>query len=404
MPPFVSERLEFTTIDTDLTTRDSTSLAADSTHLYCATGASVLRSTDGRRWQALPNPETALGKAPQWINGMLTFAAALGDEGSLLLTAPAKIEGLVAHGGRQLIVFDIGKREWHWHDTITAMGHGATLVGRHLFGLAHAVGGNYGGPLCRIDVTARQQLDDHSVLGGIRGDNAWWFSRAAQLAELGGLVYAIKNDWKTPQPAADATGDRLIVFAPQDYAPSKFAGGKRWSDRNWQARQTPGTDLGALPFEIGHGAALVALPAGWNSLIGAQGGLFILAGCSPSNHEGHGRPSDLWAIHDIRSGQFTLGRLPAATGSGTSACLFGDRIVIKRGGVRDGSNGDRQLWTVRAIPPADAEAARARQVRARPDLSKVDRLSIQLDSSGSRPFTVWIDGLQLPVLTSNSGR
>ena len=394
--PHVSGRLEFTTIATNLTTRGAASLAADRHHLYCASGASVFRSKDGRDWRALPSAKAALGQAPQWINGMLTYAASIGERGSLLLTAPARADGLVAHGGRQLIVFDIAEQQWRWHQTVTAMSHGATLVGRHLFGLAHAVGSNYGGPLCRIDLLATHRFDDHSVLSGVTGDNAWWFSRAAQLAALDGRIYAIKNDWLTPQPPADVAGDRLLVLTPQSYTASIFTGGKRWSAKNWQARSTPTTDLGALPFEIGHGAAMVALPPGWNSLIGARGGLFLVAGCSPSNHEGHGRTSDHWAIYDVATKRFTPGQLPATTGAGTSVCRFGDRLIIKRGGISDDATGDGQLWTVRVINAKEAEVAKLRQSRAAPDLRRIDRLSIQFTASGTKPFTVWIDGLQLP--------
>ncbi|MFT4839896.1 MAG: parallel beta-helix repeat protein [Planctomycetota bacterium] len=398
VPPFVSKNLEFTTLDTNLATRGSASLAASSKRIYCASGDVVHASPDGQNWQALPTAKATLGAAPQWINGMLTFAGALGEQGSLLLTAPAQANRANAENQHQLIVFDIASQEWRWHHTITAMGHGGTMVGNKLFGLAHAIGGNYGGPLCRVDVMAKQEFDDHSVLGNVAGDNAWWFSRAAQLATHNGHIYAIKNDWITPQPDAKATGDRLLVFDPKTYATSQWNGGKRWSDKSWRQQVTPATDLGPLPFEIGHGAALVALPAHWNSIVGARGGLFLVAGCSPSDHEGHGRASDLWAIYDIATKSFSTGRLPATTGSGSSACLFRDRLHIKRGGVQDGTDANIHLWTVRALSPADANAAIAHQVATTPDLRKVDRLSLQFDSSGREPFTIWIDGLLLSGL------
>jgi len=182
------------------------------------------------------------------------------------------------------------------------------------------------------------------------------------------------------------------MFDPADFEASKFAGGKLWDDKNWQAATTPATDLGPLPFEIGHGAALVALPPKWSAGVGAEGGLFIVAANSPSNHEGWGTPSSSYALYDVASGRFVTGTLPNVSGSGTSAALHRGKLYIKRGGVNYGpSNGE--LWVVEPVSPAEARAVRSRLKRERLSLDRVEYLSIQFDSWGNEPFTIWIDGL-----------
>ena len=152
------------------------------------------------------------------------------------------------------------------------------------------------------------------------------------------------------------------------------------------------SDLGTLPFEVGHGSALTPLPPNWSPAVGAKGGLFIIAGCSPSNHEGWGPPSDRYAIYDAASGKFTLGRLPNVTGAGTSAVFHGGKVIVKRGGVRYGP-ADKELWTVTPLSPDRAQAAADLIKRQRMNLKKVNYLAIQFDSSGEAPFDIFLDGL-----------
>ncbi|MCB1096271.1 MAG: right-handed parallel beta-helix repeat-containing protein [Verrucomicrobiae bacterium] len=395
-PPFVSQRLRFETHDCGLATEDGTGLATDGKELFCADRGRAFHSRDGKSWVELPGLGESLGTNPSWNNGLLTFAPSLGAKGSLILAIEADAATPLSENGRQLAIFDLAKGSWHRHPTIVALDHGGVVVDNHLFGLAHAIGPNFGGPLCRVGLAADgQAADDHSVLAGVQGDDAWWFSRAAQLALLNGKIYATKNDWITPQPAADTIGDRLLAFDPATFQPSKFSGTRRWIDQNWQAAETPCTDLGPLPFEIGHGSCLVPLPAGWgDGLVGDRGGLFLIAGCSPSNHEGQGRPSSQWAIYDIAQHSYLEGELPEPTGTGTAACLFKGNLVIKRGGVLD-KEGDQQIWTVTPIDAATARDAVARQIQDLPDLRHVDRLSLQFATGGSEPVTIWVDGLHI---------
>jgi len=233
---------------------------------------------------------------------------------------------------------------------------------------------------------------ERTALQGVVGPNDWWMSRAAQLAALGGRVYAIKNDWHTPPPAGNECGDRLLAFDASAFDPSTFAGGEPWKDANWTAGWTPTADLGPLPFEVGHGASLVALPPRWCESIGAEGGLFLVAGCSPSNHEGQGQPSSHYALYDVESASFAVGTLPDVTGTGTSAAFHDGKVFVKRGGLNFASF-NAQLWVVRPLSPAEAEEARAGPERQRMSLASIDCLSLQLDSNGHRPFDVWIDGV-----------
>jgi len=406
-PPHVDSDLKFTTVETPIQTQDSSSLVSDGEYLYCATleGDRLFRSRDGLEWEALQGPEAALGSpSGGWYNGLLTFYPTAGEHGRLYLRHRDAQRDEYGDEPFKLIAYDIATGTWSWTPAVSAMSHGATIAGDFLYGIAHAVGGNFGGPVCRVSLARlrtpgasegpfQEIVEQRTVLGPLSGKDQWWFSRAAQFAELNGRIYGIKNDWVTPQPEnKDEIGDRLFVFDPADFEASKFTGGKLWDDKNWRAATTPVTDLGPLPFEIGHGAALVALPPQWSSGVGAEGGLFIVAANSPSNHEGWGTPSSSYTLYDVASGRFVAGTLPNVTGSGTSAALHRGKLYIKRGGVNYGpSNGE--LWVVEPVSPAEARSMRSQLKRERLSLDRVDYLSIQFDSWGNEPFTIWIDGL-----------
>ncbi|HOA71984.1 MAG TPA: right-handed parallel beta-helix repeat-containing protein [Phycisphaerae bacterium] len=393
-PPHFDRDLQFTTVETTVETQGASAMTSDGKRLYCAVNESdaVFASEDGRDWKPLPRPSTLGGAGPDWINGMLCYDAA---NHRLILRRRAKEKDAFDHDQPRLIAFDIEKSQWSWLPTITAMGHGCVVVGEHLFGIAHAIAGNYGGPIDRVNLANPGPLDERTVLAPVVGKDAWWFSRAAQLACVDGKIYATKNDWQTPRPEkADEIGDRLLVFDPAEYRASSFAGGNRWDSKNWKEARTPVKDLGPLPFEIGHGSALVALPPNWCERVGPRGGLFLLAGCSPSNHEGYGPPSAQYAIYDIATNTFTTGNLPDITGTGSSATLHRGKLYIKRGGINHAPS-NREMWIVEPVPPEKAQAMASRTGRERMSLERVDGLSIQFDSMGHEPFDVWIDGLSI---------
>ena len=303
----------------------------------------LYRSADGKKWEELKRITDDLGGwHGDWINGMLAYDANVGSKGSLYLRHRDTRRNKFNRESDRLARYDIASNTWSWMPTVVAMGHGTTVVNHYLYGIAHALGGNFGGPICRVDLLHPGPLDERTVLGPMKGSTPEWFSRAAQFATIDGKIYGIKNDWTTPQPKAAAEiGDRLFVFDPKDFAVSKFAGGDPWDSPKWASVKTPVQDLGPLPFEPGHGAALVALPPRWSKDVGRQGGLFIVAGCSPSNQEGFGRPSTLYAIYDIVSGKFRVGTLPGNTGHGTSAAFHKGKVYIKRGGMDYGpTNGE----------------------------------------------------------------
>ncbi len=394
-PPHIDNGLKFVTISTPVEAQSASALVSDGTSLYCACldGNRLFRSTDGKEWTELKNPSHALHAQATWINGMLAYYPKGGAKGRLYLRFMHPDRNEYGNEVHRLAAYDIAADAWSWLPTAVALGHGTVVVGDRLYGIAHALGGNFGGPVCRVNLADPAAMDERTVLSGLKGRDAWWLSRAAQFAVLGGRIYGIKNDWTTPQPAdADEVGDRLFCFDPGAFAVSKFAGGQPWDDKNWRESRTPVTDLGPLPFEPGHGAALVALPPNWCGAVGKDGGLFIVAGSSPSNHEGFGPPSARYAIWDAAGGKYTLGTLPDLTGSGTSAAMHDGRIYIKRGGMNYGpSNGE--FWVVSPVPAGEAETTERRLRRERMSLEKVDRISVQFDSIGHDPFRVWLDGM-----------
>ncbi|HAK97016.1 MAG TPA: hypothetical protein DCM87_19000 [Planctomycetes bacterium] len=392
----VDNGLVFRTFTAPFETQGSSSMVSGGDLLFCATldGEALFASPDGREWTERTGPAEGLGcDGAAWNNGMLAYRAGPEGGGHLYLrhTAPERDE--FGQNPAKLVAYDIAADKWSWLPTAATMGHGAAVAGDHLFGLAHAVMGNYGGPLCRVDLRALAPFDERSEFSGIKGDTAPWLSRAAQLALADGKIYGIKNDWTTPQPAdKEKCGDRLYCFDPKDYAPSRFAGGNRWDEKKWRVEHTPAVDLGALPFEVGHGAALAVLPPAWSPAVGARGGLFILAGESPSDHEGFGAPSSLYAIYDIARGAFTVGRLPAETASGTSAAFHKGKVYVKRGGVHFGPH-NREVWEVAPAAAGEAAALEAQARRQRMSLARVEYLSIQLEAAGGEPFSVWLDGM-----------
>ena len=396
VPPHVFEDLKIETRATPMATQGATSMATDGRSLYCAAldGDRLFRSPDGVRWIELGKAAGDLpGSHPAWINGMMSFCPKMGDRGGLVLRRRFPGKDKYGHDRFRLALFDLAGEKWSWLGGSSCLGHGTTVAGSRLFGLAHALGGNFGGPLCCLDLSAPGKGERRSVISSINGSSPSWFSRAAQLAAWNGLVYGIKNDWTTPQPASpDEAGDRLYAFDPADFEASLFSRGDPWRDRNWKAAATPARDLGPLPFEAGHGAALVALPPRWSRLVGREGGLFITAGCSPSNHEGYGTPSTRFAIYDIASRTFHEGDLPAATGTGTSAVRLGGALFVKRGGMNYGPS-NSELFVISPLSEREGEILAAQDVE-RPGLEEVDFLTIQFDSIGHEPFRIWIDGLR----------
>lgn len=319
----------------------ATSMASDGLALYYHDNndGTLYRSADATGWTQMTG---APGAAPENYN-----AGALAYYNGKLYTRRSDGTDPV------LTVYDIATDTWSQHGQ-RLFGHtGFTVVGSKLYGNSHAAKQDQGGHLTIADLTNVDAATcTRAQVGGLTGNDSDWFSRVVQLASLDGKLYGIKNDWVT-QPRG--TGDRLWTVDPATLL-INFYIGPNWND--WDHAISTGTDLGMLPFEPGYGSALVAVPAGWAGVVGAQGGLFIVAGRSPSNHEGFGESaSDRFAVYDIATGKFMGGALPAVTGSGTSATFHNGQVYVKRGGDPDILFSD-QVWV---IGPFQAD-------RADPDL------------------------------------
>lgn len=341
--PVATECLHVATLATPVDTSFACGLASDGATLYYLRrdSSQFYGSSDGgQSWLPLASPNSDLGGYHgDWTSGILSFAPSLGSAGSITATQRD------ADNIQKVVYYDIASNHWYWSSTYPTFSHGTVVVDDYLYGIAHAVGGNYGGPINRVDLlNLANALADRTVLWPIVGDSADWFSRAAMLTSTGGRVYGIKNDWVTPT----GSGDRVFSFDPADFEPSIFTGSGQsdwWDSSKWQARNTDATDLGQIPFEVGYGSAVVGLPPNWACGVGSQGGLFIVAGRSPSNHEGWGAASDQYAVFDIATGTFEVGHLPAVTGSGGAATFHDGSVFIKRGGNPDAPY-NTQLWRV----------------------------------------------------------
>ena len=312
-------------------------------------------------WEQLAS---APGGALSDYSGALVYTSAIGAQGSLIAK---RRDGAEDCGyGDKLAVYDIASNTWTFHQARQFGSQGFVAVGDHVFGSAHAVDTNQGGPLTRINVVTG--LDDFTaqrtgIWQSLPGRDRSWFSRVVQLAVLDGWIYGFKNDWSNGGQPAD--GDRIFKFNPAAYSPNTWGGdpnqdhctypGPGHLVSNWTNNpQTPATDLGNLPIEPGYGAALVALPANWKGLVGAQGGLFVIWGRRNANHEGWGSPNREYGYLDLATNQWRMGFLPDWSSSGTAAVMYDGEIVIKQGcsdpGNPDGNPTD-VFWITGTPPP-----------------------------------------------------
>jgi hypothetical protein len=398
VPPHVDSGLLFETVRTPMLAEGDSGLVSVKGALFYTSRSDgrLWRSENGREWTERRSPAGAIESGwGDWYNAMLVPYRH--PDGRELLVLRFRERESDEHGQNppRYVTYDVARDQWKWTRTCATATHGMIAVGSQLWGIAAAVGGNYGGPIVRVDLGQEPAIDERTVLVGFRGvpGSRWWFSRAAKVVLHDGMVYGIKNDWVTPAPdGPDETGDRLFVVDPEAYRPSDFAGGFPWREEAWKAAETPARDLGALPFEPGHGSALVSLPPRWCASIGEKGGLLVVAGCSPSDHEGFGPPSDLFALYDIATGTFSVGRLPAPTGAGTSATLHEGKVFLKRGGLSYGPDNE-QLWIVGPVSAEKAAEIAERNQKKKMRLDRVERVTWTFDSGGA-PFDVWLDGLR----------
>jgi hypothetical protein len=189
---------------------------------------------------------------------------------------------------------------------------GFATAGEQVFGVQHAGGAS---SLRRLDLAA--PLEDGTTLIGISDDTPDWFSRVAKVAVVGDSIYLLKNDW--PEDELDeGDPDLLLKVAIADFVP----GG-----------ETPIAAQRDLPFQVGAGSALVAVPPGWAGVRGG-GGLLVIAGESPSNREGAGDNSTRLALFDIAEDEWILqdSSLPFPVGQGTSAVFYSGQVVVLASG------------------------------------------------------------------------
>lgn len=393
VPPTIDGDLEMTTHAIDVATQESTAMAAlgDAVYLLVSEADRLFRIAPSFRAEELASPST-IGATGAWWNGDLAAMPSLGAKGALL--SARRQRGADGKERAALARYDLETGKWSWIDGAAYISHAAVPLGDRLYGLCHARMGNYGGAFVRVSFEGGRTKEERTMPGGHSGPDRDWWSRAAQIAAHDGKLYLVKNDWTSPQPkVAGEIGDRLMVCDPADFSPSVLSPGSDPEEgRGWKESRTKVSDLGPLPFEIGQGAALVALPKNWSTDVGESGGLFLVAGTSPSDHEGQGTPSAEFAIHDIASGKWRVGRLPGPTGTATSAVFSDGRVLIKRGGVNFAPS-NSELFSIRPIPRSEAESRRSEIEKRRVDLSSVTAIEWQFTSSGPGGYRVRIDGL-----------
>ena len=348
-PPHIDGCLSFSTGVAPDDSSFASSMTSDGASLYYMRRDTyrLFRTSDGCTWTELRKiTDDLAGWHGDWMSGSLGCYPGAGAQGSLIVRHRNPTDNV-----DKIARYDIAQDKWYWTSTFTVGGHGSVIVGNYRYGIWHAGGTNYGGPLCRVDLTTLGTtiIDQRTFISGsLAGAQKDWFSRAACLTAVDGKIYGIKNDWAT-NPASD--GDRLYLFNPADWTSSLWTGtgpADYWNSAKWSARATFATDLGPLPFEPGYGSAIVGLPANWSCDIGNKGGLFIIAGRSPSNNEGWGNASSTYAVYDIATEQLRVGVLPGATGSGTSATFHNGKVYIKRGGNPDAPY-NSELWIVSPV-------------------------------------------------------
>jgi len=319
-----------------------TSLASDGTRLYYyrnSYGDLYATEDGGVTWTPLPSaPGGNSGD-----NGALAYGQ------GMLITRRHDGEADV------LTTYDIETGTWTHRGSRLFGNTGYVVIGGTVYGNTHAAAVNQGGYITIADLDNLDAVTcQRAAFSNILGTDPNWFSRAAQMtAGPGdGLLYGIKNDWVT-EPRG--TGDRLWRVDPTTLIRNNYFG-PNWDD--WDHANSTAENLAQLPWEIGYGSAICAVPPGWAGIsqIGAEGGLFIVAGRSPANNEGWGPPSSHFAIYDIESGRFLQGNLPAPTGSGTSIAFHDGKVFIKQGGSPDDPYTD-VIWVYGPfeVPPPSAD-------------------------------------------------
>jgi len=331
------------------------SLASDGTYLYWLNGTSghlfrYLRSGCSENWETLASaPGSPITNDS---SNSLAYAPGLGTSGSLITyRMNADNSAGVA------TVYDLTTGVWTQYNSPNFGGTGYVVAGNYLFGNAHAAGTNQGGHLTAtlLNATNVPPTDPNSAsyytVQGLRANSCTrsslqntfdasvptrdWFSRVVQmsLSPVDGLIYGIKNDWTD-----GGTGDRLFRWNPASYvAPHiNYKTGPSWD--NWTGDSgMAGEDLGQLPVEPGQGSAIVALPANWKGMVGAQGGVFLIFGRHPFDppyccpHEGFGAPNITYGIYDTAAATWQFGSLPGYSSNGTAATLYHGDIYIKQG-------------------------------------------------------------------------
>ncbi len=342
------------------------SLASDGAYLYYLnnqTGELYRTDSPGCNavWEQLAS---APGATSNENSGALAFTNATGGSGSLITK---RRDGAEDCGyGDKLAVYDIATNAWTFREARMFGTQGFVAVGDYVFGCSHAADTNQGGPVTRVNAVSGLDnftADRNGIKQYLLGRDVQWMSRVVQMTALDGWVYGFKNDWSNGGQPTD--GDRLFKFNPAAFIANTWGGdpgqdhctypGPGHLVSNWTTNpQSPATDLGNLPIEPGYGSAIVALPANWKGLVGAQGGLFVIWGRRNANHEGWGETNREYGYLDLATNQWRMGFLPDWSSSGTAAVMHDGEIVIKQGcsdaGNPDGTPTDI-FWITGTPPP-----------------------------------------------------
>ncbi len=413
--PYPASPLQFSNVIAPVSGSFATALTTDGTYLYYINqdSGALYRTLGGQcnvTWQTLA---TAPGTRNNTMSGSLAYTPGFED----IPNKPSLVTYRTpATGGSDEVatIYDIATNTWSQYKSVYFGNTGYVVVGNRAFGNNHAwmlnLGGSFGSLLLN---TANMPTDPNDWLTeGLNANICWhssiqntfaafpnsnWWSRTVQQCVVtnseGTRIYGVKND----QITGLSEGERLYKWDPANWIPANtnHKTGTDWYA--WEGKSFLGTDLGQTPRDIGYGSALATLPANWKSLVGAQGGVFVVFGRPGGGTEGFGTPNNQYGIYDIATGHWMIGLLPGYSSSGTSATFHNGELYIKQGASSASdpdANHTNIIWTSTPPPPPPTVDAGGPYTKAGVGCG-TQQVPVTATASGTILSWTWTEGLNV---------